>query len=270
MTFKMLVVDIDDTLVNSQNTISPETIAGIQAMQAAGYAFVLASGRPTASVLAIAQSLGMDHYPEFIISFNGAVLMNALTGETLFSQAILDQDIPVILDTLKSHDLSALTYDETHILIDRENAYTHVEEELTSIPTRYDSAFFESINTPLPKFIGVGDPQVVSELESRLQGKIGQATRMVTSKPFYLEIMHETVSKGDAITALCQHLGISLDQVIAMGDGNNDIQMLEVAGKGVAVANASPAMLAIADEVAPSNDANGVLHIINKYFLADN
>lgn len=268
MTYKMLVVDIDDTLVNSHNQITPETIAGIQALQAAGHAFVLASGRPTASVLSIAKSLGMDQYPEYIISFNGAVLMNALTQETLFAKHIETQDLEEIIQTLQANDLAILTYDDTHIVLDRENAFSHIEEELTGIPTRYDATFFEGIAQDVPKFIGVGDPDIVSHLETTMAGRLGQATRMVSSKPFYLEIMHESVSKGDAIKALCQHLHIDLSEVIAMGDGNNDLQMLEVAGKGIAVANASPAMLDMADEIAPSNDDNGVLHIIQKYFLA--
>lgn len=265
----MLVVDIDDTLLNSHNKISPETVRGIKAMQEAGHVFVLASGRPTVSVQAIAKSLGMNHYPEYLISFNGSILMNMQSEEVLFSHYLLSEDIPLILQTLKDYHLSALTYDEASIIIDERNTFTHIEEELTGLPTRYDAKFFQDLDQPLLKLIGVGDPQMITQLVEDKGGRLGKATRIVTSKPFYLEIMHQTVSKGDALQALCKHLNMSLADVIAVGDGNNDLQMLEIAGKGIAVANGSPAILEMADEIVPSNDEDGVLYTIEKYFLAN-
>lgn len=269
MTYKMLVVDIDDTLVNSQNQVSQENRQAIQAMIKAGYHFVLASGRPLASVYQLAKDLMLDQDDNHIVAFNGGVIFNLKTKTILFDRALDLKDQKDLIDYLQGTDLSILTYIGDRIIVNRKNAYSHVEEELTGMPTEYNEEKIQTVDFALPKIIAVGEAEIVQEIISKFDGQFGHATRMTTSKPFYLEIVHKDVSKGSAIKHLADYLNLSMSQIIAMGDGMNDKEMIQMAGLGVVVDNGDEALKVMADEIAPRNDDHGVAHIIHKYFLKD-
>lgn len=266
MNYKMLVLDIDDTLLNSERHITPKTFQALIEWQQSGRHLVLASGRPTPSLLDVAKQLHMTQYNAYVISFNGAVITRLSDEQPIFSQTIDIAEQPQIIDYLQTNGLSVLTYTDDHrILIDKPNAFSDVESELTGLETLYNSTMIQQLATPRLKFIGVGDDNIVKQLDSQLNGHFGTATYVTTSKPFFLEFMHRDVSKGDSIKRLCQHLNVSLDEVIACGDGNNDLTMIETAGLGVAMANATPLLKNAADVITRSNDEDGIAEIIAQY-----
>lgn len=265
--YQMLILDIDDTLLTSQRTISPATLQALQALQEAGHYLVLASGRPTASMIPLAKSLHLDTYRSAIISFNGAEITNMATGKSLFSQRIDPRDQNDIIDYIQAKGLSVTTYTKDTIIVDIKNDYSHIEAELTNLPMVYDPELIAHLPSPRLKFIGVGDPAITLQCEQELGGHFGHHTYVTTSKPYFLEFMNANVSKGKAIEALCQHLGISVDNVIACGDGNNDLTMIETAGLGVAMGNATPLLKQAANLITLSNDEDGLVPIIEHYFL---
>lgn len=267
MAYKMLVTDIDDTLLNSHHQITEGNKRAIQSMLAAGYQVVLASGRPPYSVMKIAEELGLGDYQPYIIAFNGAVVQHLHTDEILYQQTLDLEEQTSLIQFLKDHGLAVLAYQGNEIIVDHANEYTHVEEALTGLPTRYDETYCQQALGDQFKFIGVGDPTMVKRLESESGGRFGAKTRLTTSKSFYLEVVHQDVSKGTSLLKLCEHMGIHPSEVIAIGDGNNDLQMLQAAGLGVAMANGSAELRSAADEITLTNDDDGVAYIIDKYFL---
>lgn len=109
MTYKMLVLDIDDTLLNSQHEISETTFNRLMEFQAAGNYLVLASGRPTASMLQTAQELKLDHYDSYMISFNGAVVTGLAKREEIFSQRMNIQEQQAVVQYIRENDLVIVT-----------------------------------------------------------------------------------------------------------------------------------------------------------------
>ncbi|WP_124058937.1 Cof-type HAD-IIB family hydrolase [Vaginisenegalia massiliensis] len=269
MTYKMLVVDIDDTLLNSNHEISALTYQRLQDLQAAGVYLVLASGRPTESMVETARHLRLDLYQSYIISYNGAVVTRMSDQKELFSQRLEIEDQKALIQAIQSRHLCLTTYVDGKILLDYPNQYSDVEAELTGLEANYSPQTIAELDKPCLKFMAVGDPSQVAEWNQELQGHFGKKVYATTSKPFFLEFMHQDVSKGEAISKLCHYLNMNLDAVIACGDGNNDASMIQVAGLGVAMANASDYLKSISDYITLSNDQDGLIKVIDEFILKD-
>ena len=266
MAYKMLVLDIDDTLLNSQHEISETTFNRLLEFQKAGNHLVLASGRPTASMFQTAYDLKLDQHDSHMISFNGAVVTGLAERDELFSQRMNMAEQQEVVKYIRDNDLVIVGYTEDGIKVDRENDYSHIEGELTGLPVDYDYEHFNHLSTPQLKLMGVADPVIVNRLENELGRTFAQETNAVTSKPYFLEFMHEKSSKGSSLLRLCDHLGIDISEVIACGDGNNDLTMIQTAGLGVAMANATETLKAAADYITASNDEDGIVQVIDKFF----
>ena len=242
--YQMLVLDIDDTLMTSENTISDATYQALMKAQEQGKKVVLASGRPTPSMIETAKQLKLDHFDSYIISFNGAAITSMADGQELFSQRLEAEAQDDIVRYIQAKGLTVLTYMDDYVVMDKVNDYSHIESQLTGIPDRYD-------------------PEAIANLSQLAKARMKFIA--TTSKPYFLEFVHHQVSKGQAIKVLCQHLGLTLDQVIACGDGNNDLTMIETAGLGVAMANATPLLKEAADHITLSNDQDGLVPIIRDF-----
>lgn len=266
MTYKMLVLDIDGTLLNSQHEISEKTLKRLLEFQAAGNHLVLASGRPTASMFQTAHELKLAQYNSHMISFNGAVVTGLANRVELFSQRMNVKEQQEVVQYIRDNDLVIVGYTPEGIKVDRENDYSHVEGELTGLPVDYDYEHFNHLDTPQLKLMGVGNPAIVKRLESELDRSFGEETNAVTSTPCFLEFMHRLSTKGSSLLRLCNHLGIDISEVIACGDGNNDLTMIQTAGLGVAMANATDTLKDAADYITASNDEDGIVQVIDKFF----
>lgn len=266
MTYKMLVLDIDDTLLTSQHEISETTFNRLMEFQAAGHHLVLASGRPTASMFQTAKELKLDHYNSHMISFNGAVVTALADRKEIFSQRMNVNEQQEVVQYIRDNGLTIVGYTEDGIKVDHKNSHSHIEAELTGLPMDYDSEHFDHLDTPQLKLMGVGDPEIIKGLEAELNRSFGNETNAVTSKPYFLEFMHQLSSKGSSLLRLCDHLGIDISEVIACGDGNNDLTMIQTAGLGVAMGNATDTLKNAADYITASNDEDGIVQVINKFF----
>jgi len=266
MDYRFLILDIDGTLLTSTNQLTEATRDKLMLLQKKGYILVLASGRPTASMLKTAKDLHLDANESYIISFNGAVITRMSDEKELYNKRLEVSEQKDIIEYLQKNNLSVIAYDKDSIVVDKERENSDVEAYLTKLPMRYDAEYIANIDTPQLKFIGVGKPEDVARCDQELQGEFGQHTYATTSLPFFIEFMHKEVNKGTAIETLVEHLGYTTENVVACGDGNNDAAMIEVAGVGVAMGNATDYLKSLADEITLSNDEDGLIPIIDKYF----
>lgn len=260
--YKMIVLDMDDTLMNSDNEISDETQSYLIDIQEKGYHVVLASGRPTEGMLPAARELKLNHNDSFIISYNGGKTIKMSNEEVEVSKTVSKENFDLIVDYCREQGFLVLTYDNGYIIHDSEHEYMNIESELTGLPMKKVEDIKSYIQHDVPKVMGVDYVGNITEARIDLDGYFNNDIDVTTSKPFFLEFMAKDVSKGNAIKALCKKSDINLDEVVVFGDSLNDRSMFEVAGYSVAMGNASDELKDIADDVTLDNNSNGIPHTL--------
>ncbi|HLR18419.1 MAG TPA: Cof-type HAD-IIB family hydrolase [Staphylococcus sp.] len=262
--YKVVVMDMDDTLMNAENKVSPETESYLIEIQKQGYKVILASGRPTEGMLPTARLLKLDQHESHVISYNGGQTINVNREAVEVSRSITKANFDLIVDFCRKHGLFVLTYQDGHIVYEGEHEYMNIESELTGLPMKCVDDLKSYIQTDVPKVMGVDYVSNISSLNTELDGTFNEDVDVTTSKPFFLEFMTKGVSKGSAVTALCEKLDVDLSEVVAFGDSSNDISMLEVVGYAVAMGNANDEVKAVADIITLSNRDNGIPHTLNQ------
>ena len=265
MGYKLIVMDMDDTLMTSDNEVSAETAKYLMNIQAQGYKVVLASGRPTDGMMPTAKHLKLDQYKSYVISYNGGKTVNVSDEKVEVSRTVSKSDFDSIVDFCRAHSLFVLTYQDGYIVYEGEHEYMNIESELTGLPMKQVDDLKAYIQQDVPKVMGIDYVPNITSIRNNLDGHFNENIDVTTSKPFFLEFMAQGVSKGNAITELCQKLDINLSQVIGFGDSSNDISMLKVVGKAVAMGNANDDVKAVADEVTLTNDNDGIPHTLKSF-----
>ncbi|CAM4155730.1 haloacid dehalogenase [Bacillus luti] len=267
MTYKMIVLDLDDTLLRDDHTISPRTKEALMTAQEQGVKVVLASGRPTFAMRAIAKELHLEEYGSFILSFNGAKIINCKTDEELFSSTLSPEIVHSLYDISKDENVWIHTYIGDNIITEENNSYTEIEGQITGMPIVEVNNLKESVQQPVVKVLMVENPEHLQAVEAKLQKQLEGQLSVMRSKPFFLEFTEAGVTKGTSLNKLIQKLGIKREEVIAMGDSYNDQAMIEFAGLGVAMGNAPDDIKEIANYVTDTNMNDGVAKVVEKFVL---
>jgi Cof subfamily protein (haloacid dehalogenase superfamily) len=264
--YKMIVTDLDGTLRPMFKPLSHRVIGAVQQAQARGVRVVLATGRMYLSAEPAAVELGLD-MP--MICSQGASIHNAETGETLFEKnvplglardalLVTDPEITVVVCRAQEFFVQRMTQHAIEF-VGNNREFLHVIPDLP-----------QSLDREPQKILFTGDVAAIDRLMPRLQEKFGDTLQVVKSFDTYIEMTHRDVSKGKAAEWLADKWGIPREQVIAMGDHDNDRSMIEWAGLGVAMGNAIPSVKAIADFIAPTDDDDGAALVIEKFILGEN
>jgi len=266
--YKMIVLDLDDTLLNDDHIISQKNKDALMTAQELGVKLVLASGRPTNGMLAIAKELQLDKYGSFILSYNGSKIIHADTHEEIFNSTISKDMVHRLYDLSKREGVSILTYKNETILIEETNEYADIEANITGLPLNLVEKFKDSVTEPVVKAMMLGHPDNLVDVEQVLAKEVGSEVSVFRSKPFFLEFTALNVTKGTSLHQLTEKLGITREEVIAVGDSYNDITMLEFAGLGVAMGNAPDAIKEIANHVTETNNNDGVAKVVEDFILS--
>lgn len=262
--YKLIVMDMDDTLMNHENEVSEETKDYLIRIQEEGYKVVLASGRPTEGMLPTARLLNLDKHQSYVISYNGGKTTNVETEKLEVDRPVSKENFDLIVDYCRKNEFFILTYQDGQIIYEGKHEYMNIESELTGLPMKKVDDLKSYIQGDVPKVMGVDYvPNIVKALDE-LKGFFNEDIDVTTSKPYFLEFMATGVSKGNAVTLLCDKLDIELSQVIAFGDSPNDISMLKIVGRSYAMDNASDKVKSISDEVTLSNADNGIPYALKK------
>lgn len=269
--FRLIALDLDGTLTNSDKVITPHTFEVLMRAQAAGVRLVLCSGRPTYGIAALARQLKLEENGGFVLSCNGANIIDWTTGDLLFRQPLEARFLPQLLGLADAHGLPLLTYRGDCILATRNDSpYLDEEARINQMPVEVATDFIaeaSSLEGGAPKCLIPGDPELLVELEEKMKTIFGDTLSISRSAPFFLEIMAPGVGKDHSLARLLAYLALSREQLIAFGDGFNDLTMLRFAGMGVAMANAADEVKAVADFVTLSNDEDGVGHAVEQWVL---
>lgn len=266
--YRLLVLDLDGTLTNSKKEISPRNLRTLLRLQQSGVRLVLASGRPTYGIVPLAEQLQMKENNGYILSYNGGEIIDWSTGELLYKNLLPDDVLPILYQTATDNRQTILTYDNECILTENPNdPYVQKEAFLNKMQVRRVENFLQGISLPLPKCLIVGEPEQLMKTEAELSLRLQRQISVYRSEPYFLELVPLGIDKARSIAVLSEKLGITREEVAAMGDGYNDLSMIKYAGLGIAMDNAQEPVKAAADYIAPSNDEDGVAIAVERYFL---
>lgn len=263
---RLIATDLDDTLLDASAALNARTLAALRAAMDAGCGITLSSGRMVEAMLPIAREIGVNAP---MLLFNGAMIYNHNTDETLFAPRIAYETALAIVRRAEALGYYIQLYPGKgyfcNEILDRTRAYARqigVEPTAVHMPM---SRWLEQNPADMQKMLIIDTPDGADRIQAILREEFPHGACYLKSKPHYLEIAPEGVDKGKSLARLAQLLGLTADEVMAFGDGQNDVPMLEYAGHGYAMQNACPQALACTDLIAPPNTEDGVAQVIERY-----
>lgn len=267
MDYKMIVLDIDDTLLTDDHVISSRTKEALLKAQEIGVKVVLASGRPTFAMHNLAEELLLHEYGSYVLSFNGGIITDYRTKNNVYECALTKEQAHELYELSKKHDVFVHTYVGDDIVTEKGNQYTDIEGQITGMPVKEVNSFVEHVQNDVVKLLMLEDPDKLAKVEKILQEELEGKISVMRSKPFFLELTNNEVDKGKSLNHLIQILGIRQDEIIAVGDGFNDLPMIKFAGLGVAMGNAAEEIKQQADYITSTNNEDGVAEVVEKFIL---
>lgn len=266
---KLIAIDLDGTLLRDDKTISEANIQSIQQAIHAGVEVVICTGRPIEGIQFVLDQCQMNSSDHYSITYNGGLVLRNQSREVISETIMKRENLEKIEAVMQELDLpvDAVGIDAAYRM--------HYPKDW---PGTYDQ-----LTTYMPFYSYQSDDLqedyhfykiVVNTEEEHLQSQIknlpawlSQTYSVMQSHPYQLEVMPKGIDKGTGLEALSQYLGIQAAEVMAIGDEQNDLAMLEWAGTGVAMANASDEVKAHATYVTKSNGEDGVAHAIHRFIL---
>lgn len=265
----ILALDLDGTLLDSHKQLSQVNLDAITHAQEAGTTIVLASGRHPYSMARFADLLSLKERGGYLVAFNGGQIIDYTTGSLLFERTLPIDALPRIVEWAHRYDLPILTFRRNVIISENPTNHYVVENAANnrmSIEGVKDFlAELKDLYQPPAKFLFPGDPELLPTVEAAMKADFGDTIGIYRSAPHYLEIVPPGIDKGHALLKLMETVG--RNTLIACGDQDNDISMIRAADIGVAMGNAEEEVKAVADYVAPTNDQNGIAHVIERFIL---
>ncbi|CAM2947224.1 Cof-type HAD-IIB family hydrolase [Vibrio rarus] len=266
--YKLIAIDMDGTLLNTDKVISQRNIHAIAQARQRGITVVLASGRPLQGMLHSLSQLGMDTEQDYVICYNAAIIQNIGTGAILKESLVTGKDAKRIAQFAEQQKCHCHAFSKVHGLITPRNShYTQHEAKINNLPvTIMDFAKLDD-DHPIIKTMLVDPVDIIQPIAEAIPASLKQDYSVVRSAPFFLEFNHPLSNKGAGVQALAEHLGIKRSEVMCIGDAGNDHDMLRYAGLAVVMDNADNETKAFADFITDSNNESGVAKAIEQFIL---
>ena len=233
-----------------------------------GVCIVLASGRPTVGIEPLARELELEKYGGCILSYNGGKIIDCRTGQTLVQHAFPADLIEPVCTFSRYWNVVPLTYDKNGIVTEVPDApYVLEEARINKIPVRKVENLPAEVTYPINKLLLTGDPADMPHVEELMQQEFAGKLSICRSAPFFIETMPLGVGKDTSLEILLRAKGLTPANLMACGDGWNDLPMIRLAGMGVAMGNAQPPVKAAANYLTADNDHDGVGLAVEKFIL---
>ncbi|MDR2775587.1 MAG: Cof-type HAD-IIB family hydrolase [Tannerella sp.] len=271
MKYKMIVLDVDGTLLNNDKIVTARMRTTLIKVQQMGISLVLASGRPTYGVLPLAKELELDKNGGYILSYNGGQIINMQTGELLFEKRINSEMIPYLERKSRKAGFDIFTYHEGVIYTNNaSNEYIIQEAELNEMQLREVEYLSGTVDFSPCKCMIVGnDENALVDLEKHWKKRLAGELDVFRSESYFLEVVPPFIDKANTLNMLLEKLGFEAQDIIAIGDGVCDVTMIQSAGLGIAMGNAQESVKACADYVTLTNDEDGVAVAVEKIIISE-
>lgn len=264
---QLIALDIDGTLLNSRHEPLPSTIEAVAAARGRGTVVALVSGRDPHMLRILAERIGLELEGLVLIGRNGSIVMDAVTGETLWSAAFPADLLGRLVEHLSAFPQVAASApagprlysaqpDGHYVRIEA----GHNEQELHVVPS------LAHVPEPLTKVLMSAPAETIQALAGQIAAPFHDELTFAFSAPFYYEATLAGVDKGTALLRLCQEAGLDPAATVAFGDQENDLGMLRAAGLGVAMGNAIDSVKEAADVITDDHDSDGIANLLRDRF----
>jgi len=262
-----MAMDLDDTLLTDELTVSEPTKKAMKQAIAHGIHLTIATGRMFDSAQRVARQVGLN-VP--IITYQGSLVRNLLDEQVLYERSVPVEAAALLYAYCRERGLHLQTYIEDRLYAAEDNDKLRAYAAQSGIPytVTEDFATMVATSSRQTKLVVIDEPARLDAMKPELAGLLGPDVHLTKSKDHYLELLHREGTKGHALRFLADYYGIPMEETIAVGDAWNDREMIEAAGLGVAMANAVPGLKELADYVTLSNNEDGVKHVLEKFVLA--
>lgn len=266
--FKLIALDLDGTLNNDQKVITPKTKEALIDVQKKGVTVVLASGRQYPGLARERKALELDNYHGLLLAYNGGKVVDASTDEVVYEKAI-DRELAIeLLRHLEQFPVTPIVDDGKDIYTNQPDGFK-IDTEATNnnLGVKVVDNIADSIHFSPVKVLIAAPEEILRPLGETIMKPFEDRLDFIYSAPFYLEATMKGISKASSLKMICNKLNIKREEVMAFGDAENDMSMLQFAGHGVAMENACDSLKKVADEVTLSNNDDGIAHTIHKHFI---
>lgn len=274
---KAILLDVDGTLLNSAKVLTDRTKEALIEAQKQGWLLILASGRPVNGLMRFALELKMDAFGGALVAFNGSKVVDMRSGEVLFEQPMSVSEGKAVLEHLKNFDVIVLIDHDEYMITN--DVYRTIERngrdfaviEYESRSNNYllcekrDLAAF--VNFPLNKILTAATPAYLQAHWKEMAAPFQDRLNSMFTADFYFEFTAKGIDKAQALRKTMEKLGCRPEDMIAFGDAQNDRSMLEMAGIGIAMGNATDELKRVADVIARSNDEDGIAVYLEEHVL---
>ncbi|WP_099203103.1 Cof-type HAD-IIB family hydrolase [Miniphocaeibacter massiliensis] len=267
--YKLLALDLDGTTLNSKHTVDEDTAKSIQKIISKGIKVTIISGREPKSIVKVAEKIGLEG---LVGSMNGAIITTSDGVDHIMNLCLPRKYVEFSVRLALDMGYFPMVFVENNSYIaSRKSQFSKVMDKFSDYPAKEvgnldkylsENNLYHKVN----KVVIAAENEELVEYKKEFENAT-DACKLYFSLPFVIEVSRKDTSKGKALEYIANSYGIDKDEIIAVGDGENDISMLGYSGKGIAMKNAMDNVKEVADELTDSNDKKGVVKVIEKYFL---
>jgi Cof subfamily protein (haloacid dehalogenase superfamily) len=271
--YKLIAMDMDGTLLNSHKEISKANLSAVRYAIDKGIKVVVCSGRVYKGAKLFAKRIGAS---EIIIACNGAIIRDSSNDDIIYDSPLRKEDTIKLIDICHSEKIYFHAYVKDTIYTEKldfgSDFYTKINDKLP-IEERIEIKVVEDVGSIINEISEMASKIVVASDDAKLLLKVRKKAETIKSVEVLssfsnnFEVMNHGVSKANALEFILKRYGISSDEVIAIGDSENDYSMIKMAGLGIVMENGEESLKKIADYIAPCNDKDGVAQAIKRFIL---
>lgn len=267
MRYKMIALDLDGTLNNDQKVITQKTKDALIEVQKQGIVVVLASGRPTPGMKRESDELELEKYHGLLLSYNGGRIVDVTTKQVIYEKSLPKVTAVKFLKHLEDFKVTPIVDDSNHYYTtDRKEFMIEFESKLNNMGIKIVDNVADDLDFSPVKILIAAPNEYLMPISDEITKPFRHELSFIHSSPVYLEATMKGINKASSLQNICDYLHIKPEEIMAFGDAQNDISMLEFAGLGVAMGNAMDSVKEIADEVTLSNNEDGIAFTLEKYF----
>jgi len=265
--YKLIAIDMDGTLLKNDKTITNSTKDSLRKAMKLGVKIVLTSGRPIQGITNYLNELELTGEENYVIGLNGALICKTSDYSVISSNATLKgKDLKYIYNKVKNLKTYFHAFTNQGDLVNKESKFSIDDEKRLNLKVRVVD-FLKEVkdDDEILKVVLEQEKEVLDKITPQIPYELFDQYKVIRSVDFMLEFMKKGCSKATGLEKLAKYLNISREEIIAIGDADNDIEMIQYAGVGVAMKNAKDEIKNLADFVTKSNEEDGVAYVINKF-----